>query len=357
MVTCFRSPKENTNESPSSAPTPPNSTSAATATNPAAASASSKPSKQKSAAQRKSRYSLGTKITETDPDWDADKVVLGDPALNAKRIDEAVKVAAKADIVLLALGGNEQTSREAWAVNHPGDRTNLDLYGNQDDLVKAILATGKPTVVFLQHGAPTRSTTSPSTSPRFSTAGISARKAAPPSPTSSSATTIPAQNCRSRFRAASASFPTTTTKSHPANANTWTAARFRSSLSAGDSATPRLNIRTCTRRPIRSARKADHRHRRRNQHRLGSRRRNRAALHPRRNQLGHPPRERAPRIPPHLAQSRRNQNRAVHARPRRTLIPQSRHASRRRARHFHVDGGWKFRGRDNSKARGRERRA
>jgi beta-glucosidase-like glycosyl hydrolase len=99
-------------------------------------------------------YSLGTKITETDPDWDADKVVLGDPALNAKRIAEAAKVAAKADIVLLALGGNEQTSREAWAVNHPGDRTNLDLYGNQDDLVKAILATGKPTVVFLQHGSP-----------------------------------------------------------------------------------------------------------------------------------------------------------------------------------------------------------
>ncbi|HEX4378729.1 MAG TPA: glycoside hydrolase family 3 protein, partial [Candidatus Acidoferrum sp.] len=65
-------------------------------------------------------YALGVKITETDPDWDADKVVLGDPALNAKRIDEAAKVAAKADIVLLALGGNEQTSREAWAVNHPG---------------------------------------------------------------------------------------------------------------------------------------------------------------------------------------------------------------------------------------------
>src|ERR1700691_5319445 len=99
-------------------------------------------------------YSLGSKITESDPDWDADKVVLGDPALNAKRIEEAAKVAAEADIALLALGGNEQTSREAWAVNPPGDRTSLDLYGNQDDLVKAILATGKPTVVFLQHGSP-----------------------------------------------------------------------------------------------------------------------------------------------------------------------------------------------------------
>jgi len=99
-------------------------------------------------------YSLGCKITESDPDWDADKVVLGDPALNAKRIEDAAKVAAQSDLVLLALGGNEQTSREAWAVNHAGDRTSLDLLGNQDDLVKAILATGKPTVVFLQHGRP-----------------------------------------------------------------------------------------------------------------------------------------------------------------------------------------------------------
>jgi len=99
-------------------------------------------------------YSLGCKITESNPDWDADKVVVGDPALNAKRIEEAAKVAATADVVILALGGNEQTSREAWAVNHPGDRDSLDLLGNQDDLVKAVLATGKPTIVFLQHGRP-----------------------------------------------------------------------------------------------------------------------------------------------------------------------------------------------------------
>ena len=99
-------------------------------------------------------YSLGCKITESLPDWDADKVVLGDPALNAQRIQEAVKVAQKADIAILVLGGNEQTSREAWAANHPGDRDNLDLLGNQDDLVKAILATGKPVVVFLIHGRP-----------------------------------------------------------------------------------------------------------------------------------------------------------------------------------------------------------
>jgi beta-glucosidase len=99
-------------------------------------------------------YSEGCKITETFPDWDADKVVLGDPALNTKRIQDAVKVAAKADLVILALGGNEQTSREAWAPDHQGDRDNLDLLGNQDELVRAILAAGKTTVVFLQHGRP-----------------------------------------------------------------------------------------------------------------------------------------------------------------------------------------------------------
>ena len=99
-------------------------------------------------------YSEGCKITESFPDWDADKVVLGDPALNAKRIEDAVKVARKADVVILVLGENEQTSREAWAKNHLGDRDSLDLLGDQDKLAKEILATGKPTIVFLLHGRP-----------------------------------------------------------------------------------------------------------------------------------------------------------------------------------------------------------
>ena len=99
-------------------------------------------------------YAEGSKITETEPVWEADNVVLGDATLNAKRIADAAEVARKADIVILALGENEQTSREAWAVNHKGDRDSLDLLGNQDDLVKAILATGKPVVVFLEHGRP-----------------------------------------------------------------------------------------------------------------------------------------------------------------------------------------------------------
>jgi beta-glucosidase len=110
--------------------------------------------KQKLGSGSQVLYSEGCKITESLPDWDADKVVLGDPALNTKRIEDAVKVARKADVVILVLGENEQTSREAWAKNHLGDRDTLDLLGDQDKLAKEILATGKPTVVFLLHGRP-----------------------------------------------------------------------------------------------------------------------------------------------------------------------------------------------------------
>src|SRR5262249_26334811 len=87
--------------------------------------------KKKNGSSAEILYSLGCKITETEPNWNADKVVLGDPALNARRIQDAVQVAQRADLAVLVLGENEQTSREAWAVEHPGDRDNLDLLGNQ----------------------------------------------------------------------------------------------------------------------------------------------------------------------------------------------------------------------------------
>jgi len=52
------------------------------------------------------------------------------------------------------IGGNEDTNKEGWAENHLGDRDSLDLAGRQNDLVKAILQTGKPTVVFLINSGP-----------------------------------------------------------------------------------------------------------------------------------------------------------------------------------------------------------
>ena len=75
-------------------------------------------------------------------------------AVPRRLIAEAVEVAKTADVVVMVLGDNEQTSREAWADNHLGDRNDLDLIGQQNDLAKAIFDLGKPTVVFLLNGRP-----------------------------------------------------------------------------------------------------------------------------------------------------------------------------------------------------------
>jgi beta-glucosidase len=45
-----------------------------------------------------------------------------------------VALAQSSDIVLLAIGDTEQTSREGFAKNHLGDRTSLDLVGEQNEL-------------------------------------------------------------------------------------------------------------------------------------------------------------------------------------------------------------------------------
>jgi len=86
--------------------------------------------------------------------WNQDLVTPSDPAADARSIAEAVQVAQKSDVIILAIGGNEQTEREAWARNHLGDRTSLDLFGRQEDLLKAMVATGKPVVVLLFNGRP-----------------------------------------------------------------------------------------------------------------------------------------------------------------------------------------------------------
>ncbi len=98
-------------------------------------------------------YSEGCKIT-VGGSWNQDEVVPSDPAEDRKQIAEAVQVARDADFIVLALGGNEQTSREAWSLKHMGDRATLDLIGRQDELVKAIVELKKPIVVFLFNGAP-----------------------------------------------------------------------------------------------------------------------------------------------------------------------------------------------------------
>jgi beta-glucosidase len=98
-------------------------------------------------------YSEGCKIT-VGGSWNQDEVVLSDPEADRRAIAEAVSVAEQADVVVLALGGNEQTSREGWGKVHLGDRTRLDLIGRQQELFDAVKATGKPVVVLLFNGRP-----------------------------------------------------------------------------------------------------------------------------------------------------------------------------------------------------------
>jgi beta-glucosidase len=98
-------------------------------------------------------YSEGVRITDSRV-WGADEIKFTPPEVNAKLIAAAVEAAKSADTIVMVLGDNEQTSREAWADNHLGDRESLDLLGQQNDLARAIFALGKPTVVFLLNGRP-----------------------------------------------------------------------------------------------------------------------------------------------------------------------------------------------------------
>lgn len=99
------------------------------------------------------RYAEGCRITEAGS-WYLDPVELPDPQEEQQRLAEAEALAKECDLIILALGGNELTSREAWAESHLGDRTDLQLVGNQKELVERVLKAGKPTVAVLFNGRP-----------------------------------------------------------------------------------------------------------------------------------------------------------------------------------------------------------
>ncbi|MET0622237.1 MAG: glycoside hydrolase family 3 N-terminal domain-containing protein [Pyrinomonadaceae bacterium] len=99
-------------------------------------------------------FAKGVNITREGGDWWANTSRLADPAEDAKLIAEAVEVARGSDVALLVLGGNEDTNKEAWSNDHLGDRDSLDLVGRQDELVRAVLATGRPVVVMLINSGP-----------------------------------------------------------------------------------------------------------------------------------------------------------------------------------------------------------
>lgn len=98
-------------------------------------------------------FAQGVFITQSE-DRSANEILLADPEKNRQLIAEAAEVASTCDVILLAIGDTEQTSREGFAKNHLGDRTSLDLVGEQNDLFEAMKATGKPVVVVAINGRP-----------------------------------------------------------------------------------------------------------------------------------------------------------------------------------------------------------
>ncbi|HEY1902026.1 MAG TPA: glycoside hydrolase family 3 N-terminal domain-containing protein [Terracidiphilus sp.] len=67
---------------------------------------------------------------------------------DGKDIPAAVAKTKDAEVVILALGERQGISGEGF------DRSNLDLPDNQEALLEAVVATGKPTVLVLQNGRP-----------------------------------------------------------------------------------------------------------------------------------------------------------------------------------------------------------
>ena len=66
----------------------------------------------------------------------------------SRRFKEAVKLASKSDMVIAVVGEKALMSGESRS------RAQLDLPGVQEELIKELVATGKPVVVVLMNGRP-----------------------------------------------------------------------------------------------------------------------------------------------------------------------------------------------------------
>jgi len=93
-------------------------------------------------------YFHGTGTAGIDLSWQAPADVLR---------DEAVRVAQQADVIIATVGLSPSLEGEEMPVKlegfSGGDRTSIDLPAAQEDLLKALGATGKPLVVVLENGS------------------------------------------------------------------------------------------------------------------------------------------------------------------------------------------------------------
>jgi beta-glucosidase len=74
-----------------------------------------------------------------------------DDAGNKAGIRRAIEAAEKSDIVVMLLGGDAHTAREAYFNCCYGDRYSLEPVGLQDELLRQVKALGKPVIVVVKH--------------------------------------------------------------------------------------------------------------------------------------------------------------------------------------------------------------
>lgn len=100
-------------------------------------------------------YSKGANFTDDPYLWDHIKPYVAPQQENKEKIfsseellNEALRVAGRADVIVAVLGESEIMSGEA------ASRSNLDIPESQKNLLKALLKTGKPVVLVLVNGRP-----------------------------------------------------------------------------------------------------------------------------------------------------------------------------------------------------------
>lgn len=100
-------------------------------------------------------YAEGVHLTD-EGNWFSENAATKatDPEVNRKNIKLAIEAVKDADIILYFGGANEVIYREGWSSTHSGDRPDIDLYGEQNELILALAKLKKPMVGFVFSGPP-----------------------------------------------------------------------------------------------------------------------------------------------------------------------------------------------------------
>ena len=74
-----------------------------------------------------------------------------DDNTNVRGYNRALEAAENSDVVIMFLGGDEHTAKEAFFNCCYGDRFSLEPVGLQDELLRQVKAMGKPVIIVLKH--------------------------------------------------------------------------------------------------------------------------------------------------------------------------------------------------------------